>query len=98
MRVRYVYSACAVIDTGDVTIVTDPWFTPGAYEGSWFHYPPLPRDPVDVIGPADLIYVSHIHPDHYDPAFLRAYLARHPAARLVIGETTPAYLAGRMRA
>jgi UDP-MurNAc hydroxylase len=98
MRVRYVYSACVVVETADVTLITDPWFTPGAYEGSWFQYPPLERDPVDVLGAADFIYLSHIHPDHYDPVFLRRYLKVHPQTRLLVGETSPAHLARRMRA
>ena len=97
MRARYIYSACIVIETDDVTICCDPWFTPGAYDGSWYQYPPLDRDPVDVIGPVDLVYVSHIHPDNYDARFLRRYLDVHPAARIVIGDTTPPYLERKMR-
>lgn len=98
MQLRYVYSACVVIDTASVRIVCDPWFTPGAYDGSWYQYPPLARDPLDVVGPADLVYVSHIHPDHYDPRFLRRYLDRHPRARIVIGATQPPFLLQKMRA
>ena len=96
MQVRYIYSACVVVETPDAKILCDPWFTPGAYDGSWYQYPVLP-DPVAAIGPVDLIYVSHIHPDHYDPAFLHRYLARYPAARLAIGPQQPPYLATKMR-
>lgn len=96
MRVRYVYSACVVIETPDVTVCCDPWFTPGAYDGSWIQYPPLTRDPVQVIGPVDCIYVSHIHPDHYDPGFLHRYLAVYPGTRLLIGDTDPPHLARKM--
>lgn len=97
MRVRYIYSACVVIETLDATVCCDPWFTPGIYDGAWCQYPPLPRDPVDVIGPVDVIYVSHIHPDHYDPNFLRRYLARYPTAILMIGETDPPHLLAKMK-
>ena len=96
MRVRYIYSACVVVETAGARILSDPWFTPGAYDGSWYQYPALP-DPVAAIGPVDLIYISHIHPDHYDPVFLRHYLAAHPGARLVIGMQQPPYLANKMR-
>ncbi len=96
MRVRYIYSACVVVETSGPRILSDPWFTPGAYDGSWYQYPALP-DPIAAIGPVDLIYISHIHPDHYDPIFLRRYLAAHPAARLIIGAQQPPYLANRMR-
>ena len=84
MRVRYVYSACVVIETEDVRILTDPWFSDGAYYGSWYQYPVPDRDPVEIIGPVDLIYISHLHPDHYDPKFLRRYLATYPSARIVV--------------
>jgi UDP-MurNAc hydroxylase len=96
MRVRYIYSACVVIETEDATILSDPWFTPGAYDGSWYQYPVL-DDPIATIGPVDIVYISHIHPDHYDPRFLRRYFARHPQARLVIGKQKTPYLAGKMR-
>ena len=71
MKVRYIYSACIEIQTEDLRILTDPWFTDGAYDGSWHHFPRI-DDPLEVIREPDLVYVSHIHPDHYDPVFLRA--------------------------
>ena len=97
MKVRYIYSACVVVTTPDLTICSDPWFSPGIYDGSWFQYPPLPGDPVEVIGPVDYVYLSHIHPDHYDPPFLRRYLAHYPDATLLIGRTEPPYLANKLR-
>ncbi len=84
MKVRYIYSACIVIETEDVAVLCDPWFTPGADGGSWAQYPPLVGDPIDVIGPMDVIYISHTHSDHYDPIFLRRYLARFSDAELLI--------------
>lgn len=96
MRIRYIYSACVVIETPDVKILCDPWFTPGAYDGSWFQYPVV-DNPIATIGPVDLVWVSHIHPDHYDMPFLRQYLATYPNARLVIGDQSPPFLLGKMR-
>ena len=83
ITVRYFYSACVSIDTPDVRILCDPWFTEGAYDGSWYQYPRLAA-PLEVIGACDWIYISHLHPDHYDPTFVRAYLGRYPAARVLI--------------
>ena len=96
MRVRYLYSACVVIETEDAKILCDPWFTQGAYDGAWYQYPPL-QNPIETIGPVDLVWISHIHPDHYDPAFLRQYFAAYPAARLVTGPQEPPYLVNKMR-
>ena len=96
MKVRYIYSACVVIETPDVKILCDPWFTPGAYYGSWHQYPSLPRDPVDIIGEVDLIWISHVHPDHYDPVFLRKYMERYPDAQIVISTTGQGMLAKKL--
>ncbi len=96
MKLRYIYSACAVIETADVKILSDPWFTPGAYDGSWFQYPPL-EDPLTAIGPVDVVYISHIHPDHYDPVFLKRYLDEYPDVEVVIGIQEPPYLLNKMR-
>jgi UDP-MurNAc hydroxylase len=95
MRIRYIYSACIVVETADVKILCDPWFTPGAYDGSWHQYPKV-QNPIETIGPVDLIWISHIHPDHYDAPFLRRYLAVYPGARLVICNQTPPFLARKM--
>ena len=74
-----------MVETPDLRLLCDPWFTPGAYDGTWYQYPV-----VAAIGPVDRIFVSHIHPDHYDPIFLRRYFAAHPDAKLVIGAQEPA--------
>ena len=65
IQVEYVYSACVVLRTPDVSILCDPWFTDGVYHGSWYTFPVHP-DPVAYIGDVDYIYIYHIHPDHYD--------------------------------
>lgn len=97
ISVRYIYSACIVTTTKDVKILNDPWFTDGIYDGSWFHYP-VPKDPIRSIGDVDLIYISHIHPDHYDPEFLGKYFAVYGMKQLIIADHAPNYLAGKMRA
>lgn len=85
MRVKYYYSACVSITTPDVSILCDPWFTDGIYDGSWYQFPKLDK-PLERVDKYDLIYISHIHPDHYDPVFLREYLNRHPDARIIAKE------------
>jgi len=95
IRITYFYSACVGIASPDVRVLCDPWFTEGIYDGSWFHYPKLER-PLEKIGEVEFIYVSHIHPDHYDPAFLLEYLARYPDARVIIAPFVPNYLSKLM--
>lgn len=85
IRVTHYTNACVLIETRDCKILCDPWFTEGAYQGAWYHWPKITYDPIKTIPPVDYVFISHIHPDHYDPLLLRAYLAKHPTASLLIG-------------
>jgi UDP-MurNAc hydroxylase len=96
ITVRYIYSACVVIGTKDVTLLCDPWFTEGIYDGSWFHFPKV-DNPLESIGNVDAIYISHIHPDHYDPAFLSDYFATYGVKPVFIADHDPNYLAAKMK-
>ena len=91
MKIRYIYSACIEIHTQDVCILTDPWFTDGAYDGSWYQFPKL-HDPLAVISEPDVIYVSHIHPDHYDPIFLRKIFEKWGEKPILIPDVNNNYL------
>ena len=57
------------VETEGGSVLCDPWFNP-AFFGSWF---PFPRndwlDPAD-FGAPDYLYISHLHHDHFDPAWL----------------------------
>lgn len=97
ISVRYIYSACIVTKTPDITILHDPWFTEGIYDGSWFHFPRIAR-PIEAIGNVDCIYVSHIHPDHYDSTFLKSYFKVYGIKKVLIANHSPNHLAGKMRA
>lgn len=85
IKVTYYYSACVAITTPDVSILCDPWFTDGIYDGAWYQYPKI-KNPIELIGKHDIIYVSHIHPDHYDPVFLKEYLKVYPETEIIIAE------------
>ena len=69
MKITHLSSATELIETNGIKILTDPWLVDGAFYGTWCHYPPvdLSRIKLDDI---DYVYVSHIHPDHFDPATL----------------------------
>ena len=95
MQVRYIYSACVSIQTPDCTILCDPWFGE-AYEGAWAQWPKI-DNPLEVCGPADFVFISHVHPDHYDPQFLKRYLAKYPTAKVLIAEHTPDLLGRKLR-
>ena len=96
ISVRYIYSACVITTTPDVSILHDPWFTEGIYDGSWFHFPKI-ENPLESIGNIDFIYVSHIHPDHYDSYFLKKYFKKYGTKKILIANHLPNHLAGKMR-
>lgn len=65
MNIQYLQSACVVIENKGEKILCDPWLVDGCYYGSWYHYPKfdfIPKEFDDI----DYIYISHIHPDHFD--------------------------------
>ena len=97
INVRYIYSACVITTTPDLSILHDPWFTEGIYDGSWFHFPKI-ENPIDSIGDVDFIYISHIHPDHYDSDFLKKYFKEYGVKNILIANHSPNHLAGKMRA
>ena len=78
MRVTSIGHAGLLIETRHASIVCDPWFVP-AFFGSWFVFPRNDRLPDDLRSKMehhDYLYVSHIHADHLDVAFLREHIDR----------------------
>lgn len=70
LRIEYVCHSCLHIDTGDTTLVFDPWFKGTAYKGQWFLFPlPVRTDMLSSV--ANIIY-SHGHDDHLHAESLEA--------------------------
>ena len=69
MKVKFISNACCIVETNAGTqILTDPWIENGVFEGSWCHFHKL-KTTINDLKNIDAIYVSHIHPDHYDDRF-----------------------------
>lgn len=89
MKITWYTNACVKIssDSG-ANILCDPWVSPGAFLGSWFQWPPLPDDfeAALISQQFDGIYITHLHPDHYDPKFLAKYTKRNPGVPVYIAE------------
>ena len=95
MKIRTFHNAMARIDTPDVRILCDGWTDDEIMDGSWAVWPPCP-DLFERVGEVDIIWISHLHPDHLQPDFLRRYLARYPAAKIVIAKFKHNWLARRL--
>jgi len=65
VKVTFHQSACVLIEGNGVKILNDPWLVDGAYIGSWHIYPPYEFQPNEFDN-VDYIYISHIHPDHFN--------------------------------
>lgn len=66
---EFIGNACGIFTGKNGTrILCDPWIANGVFDGSWYHYPPLTTKPEDVLD-VDAVYVSHLHPDHFDERF-----------------------------
>lgn len=71
MRFRFIANACGIFTGVDGTqLLMDPWLDDGVFEGSWCHFPPLATTHQD-LQEVGAIYLSHIHPDHYDERFFQ---------------------------
>lgn len=63
------------VQSGGVSVLCDPWFTP-AYFASWFPFPDNAGIDRRAIGSPTYLYISHLHRDHFDPAYLAAHVAK----------------------
>ena len=89
MRVTWYTNACVRISSSDgSSILCDPWVNSGAFLGSWFHWPPIENGLEKSLLDAscDGIFVSHLHPDHYDPKFLSKFSKARPDVPIYIAE------------
>ncbi len=72
MKLEFIANACQIFHSHGKKLLCDPWLTEGAFEGSWYHWPPLETTPDDV-SDYDYLYISHIDPDHFDPETLKFF-------------------------
>jgi|688.fasta_scaffold296116_1 UDP-MurNAc hydroxylase len=66
---EFIGNACGIFTGKEGTrVLCDPWIVNGVFEGSWYHYPPLTTKPDDIHN-VDAVYISHLHPDHFDERY-----------------------------
>lgn len=70
MKIKYLQNASVIIENQGEKILCDPWLIDGCYYGSWNHYPKFEFNEKE-FEDIDLIYLSHIHPDHFDKETLK---------------------------
>jgi hypothetical protein len=75
-RVEVVGHATLRVQAGRRTLLTDPWLIDPIACNSGFHFPPLLHDVAQLAAETDAIYISHIHPDHFNPPTL-SFFPKH---------------------
>jgi UDP-MurNAc hydroxylase len=101
VKIHWYTNACVRISAlSGASIVCDPWVNGGAFLGSWFHWPPIPKNFESALleEPCDGIYISHLHPDHYDPKFLSAFSKARPDVPIFIAEFAHSWLKRSIKA
>ncbi|MBU3577160.1 MBL fold metallo-hydrolase [Polynucleobacter sp. UK-Kesae-W10] len=63
---KFIANACGIfIGKNGTQILCDPWLVDGVFDGSWCHFPKL-KTTINDVKNVDAIYISHLHPDHFD--------------------------------
>ncbi len=73
MKVTFISNACALYESQGFRMLADPWLSESAFDGSWWHDPPLQKTTPTSYLDVDALYISHIHQDHLDPETLKHY-------------------------
>jgi CMP-N-acetylneuraminate monooxygenase len=71
VAIRFLAHACVEIRIGGVSIITDPWLVGPCFTTGWWHSVSPPDDALDILAGADMVYISHNHPDHMHGETLR---------------------------
>ncbi|OQP60225.1 MBL fold metallo-hydrolase [Niastella populi] len=59
------------------SLICDPWLVGSSYWRSWWNYPPVSKDLINSLQP-DLIYLTHIHWDHFHGDSLKRFPCNIP--------------------
>lgn len=63
-ELRYITHASVMLTIGGLKLLTDPWFVGECLASGWWLKQPPKADAWDLLASADMIYISHNHPDH----------------------------------
>jgi CMP-N-acetylneuraminate monooxygenase len=61
---RFVCHASVMLTVGGIKLLTDPWFVGECLATGWWLKHPPKADAWDLLAAADMLYISHNHPDH----------------------------------
>jgi hypothetical protein len=71
MRVSFIGHASILVEEGDVSVLSDPWWRGPCFGAQWWNKPEPATELLADRPPPDYIYVSHGHHDHLHPGTLK---------------------------
>jgi UDP-MurNAc hydroxylase len=80
MKVTFYVNAMVLLESNETKVLCDPWITFGNNSDSiYYNFPenPFSKKDIENLKP-DYIYISHSHPDHYDPKTLNCFSKKTP--------------------
>lgn len=77
-KIELVGHASLKVHSHGKTFLTDPWYIDPINCNTHSHWPPLVKTIEEIAENTDYIYISHIHPDHFDPDSLEYFNKRIP--------------------
>ena len=71
MKIIHLCNSCIFVEEGQTRLLCDPWIGP-ADGNAWYSFPysDEAQEIIETLAPT-YVYISHIHPDHFDPKTLR---------------------------
>ncbi len=70
VKFRWLNHATIWFEFNGFTLITDPWLFGPAFMTGWWLSTPSTIDSEDLLKNADIVYISHNHPDHLHPETL----------------------------
>tara|TARA_B100000886_G_scaffold202531_1_gene139901 strand:+ start:309 stop:1673 length:1365 start_codon:yes stop_codon:yes gene_type:complete len=72
--IQFINHASVAISNGNKTILTDPWYSGGAFDDGWsLIYNNDENKIKQILSNVDFIWISHEHPDHFSIKFFNEY-------------------------
>ena len=84
LNIRFLSHASLLFNCDTINIITDPWIHGPCFLNGWWHDPAPCSDALDQLFNADLVYISHNHPDHMHEETLIKLLQHRPDIPIVI--------------
>lgn len=69
-EIRWLNHASLLIKKDNFSLITDPWLFGPAFLNGWWLNEPSHEDSLELLKNADVLYISHNHPDHLHPETL----------------------------